>query len=118
MTKFLENLWPYLLYSLFILYLCVLPSPELPDGVDDKTAHFLAFSGVGFLGHFYWKKHWKNFLAGAAFGWFIEIVQGLLPPYFHRSFDSADALADAVGVLIGILFALLFEKFIIRKAHS
>lgn len=101
-------------YSILIVYLCAKPSPDLPDGMNDKMAHFLAFSGIGFLYFFLSEKKWLLILLGMLFGVAIEIMQWLLPASFNRGFDVWDMVYDAIGVFIGALIALGFQ-FLARK---
>ena len=103
LSKLLSKPYLALLYSAFILFLCVIPSEELKDmETDDKTAHFLAFTGISFLWMFV-DRHWlKVLIGGILFGIAIEFIQAALPESFHRSFDWYDALADGIGVCIGL----------------
>lgn len=108
---------PYLavLFSLLILGLCIIPSKELPE-MDDKVAHFVAFAGVSFLWMWVSKSHLKVIVLSTLFGLVIEIIQGLLPESFHRSYDLMDALADSVGVLIGaVLYYAIIKLLGIKK---
>lgn len=113
--RILERPFVAIAYSLLVLYLCVMPSANIPDDVNDKTAHFLAFGGLGFLWYYLGKN--KLLIAALAIGYgvLIEIIQGLLPLDFHRSFDVWDMVYDAMGVVIGIFAALIFEKFFLKS---
>lgn len=104
-----------LCYSLLIIYLCAMPSPDLPDGMDDKMAHFLAFGGIGFLYYFLGNSKWLLIILGILFGIAIEIMQGLLPESFHRGFDVWDMVYDAFGVCLGALVAFGLEYFFRKK---
>ena len=84
--NFLQKPYIAIGYSLFVLYLCVMPSEPLPQDVDDKLAHFLAFGGVSFL--WLWVKP-KYFLVigfSILFGVAIELIQGQLPLAFSSFF--------------------------------
>lgn len=108
---------PYLAipYSFLILYLCVTPSENLPDHVDDKLAHLLAFGGVGFM--YYFVGQQKLLWIGVAilFGVAIEFIQGSLPADFHRGFELMDMVFDGIGVVLGACFAFIFERTYFRK---
>jgi glycopeptide antibiotics resistance protein len=77
-------------FTTLIFILCVMPSENIPTDVNDKLAHFIAFSIL--------------------FGLAIEIIQGILPEHFHRSYEIYDAFADAIGVILGALIYFLFKK--------
>lgn len=87
-----------------------MPSENIPDTTDDKTAHFLAFGALSFSWLMYSANIKKVGLWLSVFAIFIEIVQYLLPKSFHRGFDVYDILADMVGVLVGIVCAIIFNK--------
>lgn len=100
--------------TLLVAILCFMPSKDIPNIMDDKTAHFLSFAATGFL----WMKFngfWlKNFVWLLIFAILIEIVQYLLPIEFHRSFDKYDILADTIGILIGF-FIYIIEDWLSKK---
>lgn len=103
-----EKYWA-VLYSLLIIFLCAMPSENIPDEVDDKLAHFLAFGGVGFLYYFLNRRKWLMIGLGVLLGIGIEVMQGMLPESFHRGYDVWDMVYDAMGVLIGTLGAFGFQ---------
>ncbi len=110
---------PYLavLFSILILGLCIMPSEKLPgEDVNDKLAHFVAFAGISFLWMWVSENYLKVIVLSALFGLVIEVIQGLLPESFHRSYDLMDALADSVGVLIGaVLYYVIIKLLGIKK---
>jgi VanZ family protein len=97
-------------FTTLIFILCVTPSENIPTDVNDKLAHFIAFAGISFL----WlgvKENYKLLiLLSILFGLAIEIIQGILPEHFHRSYEIYDAFADAIGVILGALIYFLFKK--------
>jgi VanZ family protein len=99
-----------LLYSAFVLYLCVLPSETLPKDTNDKLAHLLAFSGISFL----WQavsSQWIKVLAGGTFfAIAIEVIQANLPDSFHRSGDWKDVAADVIGLLLGFAMLAVYQR--------
>jgi VanZ family protein len=111
---------PYLasLYTLFIFGLCVMPSENIPEEVDDKLAHFVAFAGISFLWLWVKPEYLKVILAAILFGFFIEFTQGALPKSFHRSYDNYDGLADAIGVIIGAGFYFVSTLILGTKKGS
>ncbi len=98
------------LYSCLVLYLCILPSQDLPQDTNDKVAHLLAFLGVSFL----WQAvsgNWKIVLpGGTAFAIAIEVIRAQLPESYHRSGDWQDVVADVLGLLIGFAVLALYRK--------
>lgn len=96
--------------TLLVAFLCFMPSENLPDGPDDKTAHFLAFGALSFSWLMNQKSYLKTFWMLIAFALLIEIVQYCLPVYFHRSFDLLDIIADGIGVSIGLAVGFLLNK--------
>lgn len=114
--SFFEKPYLAILFSLFILVLCIMPSENLSGDVNDKLAHFVAFAGISFLWMWVSKAYLKVIVFSALFGLVIEIIQGLLPESFHRSYDLMDALADSLGVLIGVaLFYVVVKVLGIKK---
>ncbi|AWW00676.1 VanZ family protein [Arcticibacterium luteifluviistationis] len=115
--RFFEKPYLAVLYSLFILALCSMPSENLPgEDINDKLAHFVAFAGISFLWMWVSQGYLKVIVLSALFGLIIEFIQGALPASFHRSYDLMDALADGVGVLIGVgLYYIAFKLLGIKK---
>ncbi|NPA42822.1 MAG: hypothetical protein GXO27_02180 [Chlorobi bacterium] len=105
MPKRIKNISPLqinrliaIAYTLAVLYVSLVPVPESMDpGKGDKFIHFLLF----FVIYLLWVRvrtvsPGKLFLALAAFGLVLEVLQGLMP--VGRSFDLADWLFDLVGI--------------------
>jgi hypothetical protein len=103
-------------FTTLIFILCVLPSENIPNGVDDKAAHLLAFVGISFLWLWVKPNYLLIIISSILFGFTIEIIQGLLPINFHRSFDINDGLADALGVLMGAFFSFIMQRIIKKLA--
>jgi hypothetical protein len=105
---------PYLsvFLTLIVAYLCFIPSVEVPDVTDDKSAHFIAFGGLAFAWINFAKSHLKVFLGLGLFAVFIEVVQYLLPDSFHRGFEFSDILADILGIGLGFLASWAWLKII------
>jgi VanZ family protein len=105
---------PWLLYLLLIFGLSSIPTDPRPKGAPifiDKVAHFVLYSGLGYvfargegerLG-----KHWRTLaaavLVAAAVGMTDEFYQGFIP---NRSRELADWLADLSGGACGALLGL------------
>jgi VanZ family protein len=104
-------------WTLAIFIGCSMPGDGLPHDVNnnDKLIHISIFLLFGYL--------WRRLdyrvvvvlLAGAVYGFLIEVWQGVMP--INRSYDLYDALADAVGTLLGIGLADLTKIVISRKSH-
>jgi VanZ family protein len=112
-ARFIAILW-----ALLILFLCFIPSNEIPKlnvPLADKWVHFILFGSFCFfwllslkktnLFHFFF---W--IMLTAVFGWLVEELQGLLS-FLGRSKENMDIVADAVGGVLGaFLFFLLHKK--------
>ena len=104
--------------SILIAILCFIPNTQVPDITDDKTAHFIAFAGLGVLWFLCTKNKILALIGLLFFGVFIEIGQYLLPESFHRSFDVYDIIADYIGVFIGYIlyrFYLIVSKIYLKS---
>ena len=99
--------------SFLISFLCFIPNREVPGITDDKTAHFIAFAGLGFLWFLTSNNKIFTFIGLLFFGVFIEIGQYLLPESFQRFFELKDIYADWIGVLIGYI-VFRFYKIVIN----
>ncbi len=105
-------------WTLLILGACFLPGSEIPNiriPLMDKWVHFVLFGVLAFL----WLRAYPSrqfsrlvtvLLLCIAFGYGVEVLQGLLRPYLGRSYDGMDALADAVGSLLGTGFFFLLQS--------
>jgi len=103
-------LWgPVAAYCLLIFLLSSASHlPDLPRGFSDKTAHTLAYAGLGFLvaralagGLGSPFAGWKIFVAVAVsvlYGLSDEVHQLFVP---HRRFDLLDLAADGIGASVG-----------------
>lgn len=120
----------HLIYALFIvitltiLALTLIPSRHFGSSrlfEFDKIGHFLMFfswtMAFGLLS--FSKKGRKTnlvivFFAGAIFGIFVEITQGLMP--FGRSVDLYDAFADIIGSTTAtFLLSWIKSRYLINK---
>ncbi|KPM47132.1 VanZ family protein [Jiulongibacter sediminis] len=110
----LNKPWLAFSYTLLVLILCIWPGDELPEtvGLYDKWSHFIAFAGVAFFWLWWRPKFLGVILLAILFGLIIEIIQGILPESFHRSFDWYDWLADSIGALIGLPVYLLSKRIL------
>ena len=104
-SKYIAILW-----TVTIFVLCTYPSASLPKINNDKTLHFIAFSGFSFFWFFHSSKPWLIILLAALYGIGIEFWQSILPKSFHRGFDWYDALADSIGGIIGYVIWLIYIK--------
>ena len=93
-------------YTILLFVSCIWPGDQLPEavGLYDKWSHFLAFAFLSFLWLSVTIRIKKAMAFCVFYGLLIEIVQGLLPSNFNRSFELMDFLADTIGVLIGYSF--------------
>lgn len=97
-------------WTLLILILVSIPSPDLPDAdlpSIDKFAHFALFAGFGWL----WMRSLpfnvdKRFrlvlIIGFAYAVMTEVYQGMLP--FGRQPDAMDVAANLAGLIGGAGF--------------
>ena len=92
---------------------------------QDKTIHFLAYSGLGFImvrafyqTLFYRRSTWISLLLSifisTAFGIFIEICQ----IYCNRSFEVADIIANALGTIAGSFFYIVSYQKIYPRIRN
>lgn len=97
-----------------------LPGPAAPDvPYSDKSLHFMAYAGLGFLLAWAWATRrpflWGGpvfaLLVAAGWGGLDEITQALIP---GRDADVVDWLYDTAGTLTGIGSFLLLELFVRR----
>lgn len=108
---------PYLAVLTTVTVCILLFSPssvdiEVPEFVNDKAAHLLAFAGVTFLWQQYLRKLAWIILGMLIFAVFTEIVQYLLPLSFHRSFDLKDIVADSGGIILGLVSSYVFDRLV------
>lgn len=96
--------------------------PKIPKPLDtslpDKTLHYAAFAGLGFLlasrrattGRIRWRDAALLLGIMAAYGIFDELTQ----PFFGRTADPFDWFADLIGGTSGLLLFLAAE-FVWRR---
>lgn len=83
---------------------------DFDSGIDfkhiDKFLHFLTFTFLTgwFSGQYGRPSYWRVVLGMAAFGAFIELIQGMVS---YRTSDWLDLYADGIGIVAGIIIAML-----------
>jgi VanZ family protein len=102
-----------------------LPSQGIP-GVSDKSLHFLAYAGLGFL--LAWavasfRPTWRLLVlvlvTTAAYGAFDEITQMLVPSRQADLWDwGADVLGGIAGIACYLLCLALVTAFFPRLVHQ
>jgi VanZ family protein len=100
-------------YSFLLIYFCLAPNGGIAQvaSINDKILHIGAFGVFAFLWLLAINNQNKVLLSTFVFGIFIEIVQHLLPSWFHRGFEWLDILADALGILIGTIAVFFLRKY-------
>jgi Predicted integral membrane protein len=98
-------------WIIMLLYLCLAPSPELPDDFEipflDKIAHFIIYFVLcTFLILIYKIQKWTRqtfILIISLFGFslFIEIMQHVMS--LGRTFSVGDLVANISGIISGII---------------
>jgi VanZ family protein len=116
---FLKKFWMTIFLNFFILFLCFMNPPEVPEGLQinnfDKVVHFLMFfalSGVVFFensGYFRrsvscFRIFFGSFLYPTFFSGFIELIQEFLSS--TRTGDWIDFLFDGMGIFSAILICI------------
>ena len=110
----LHRLWrlALLLYLLALVVATHIPIPpaKLMPAASDKTLHFIAYFGLGFLVALHptpsWQRRMLLFLGLLAFGAADELTQ----PLVRRSAEWADWFADGVGAFAGLLIGSLITR--------
>ena len=122
----IKNILPAILWSVFVLFVSLVPGNELPKFqmeflFVDKIAHAALFAGLSFFWVFGLKKAGYKTLLNLRmdlvlfggillFGIGIELLQHFVIP--QRHFDFFDIIANGVGIIIGFLF---FNYVICKK---
>ena len=115
LKSFLKYNWPSILWAVFILYLCLVPSSHLPRiniPNFDKIVHFTFYFTFAILTNWGWLKQqsfsWlhknallKIFILACVYGFTIEIMQETLTT--DRHFEWLDEAANACGAAVGSL---------------
>lgn len=96
----------YVLATVILLVLCLLPTQDLPDtGTGDRFEHTAAWFVLTITGYLLAPRRRLAIPAFAlAYGVLIEVLQGSLVTGRHG--DVADFLADGVGVGLAVLLFL------------
>lgn len=106
-----------LLWAIIIIVLLVLPTENIPESEInfenlDKIAHFLLFSGLGFITYIESKKtSFKNIkiiIISLAFAIFTELLQLIFTTC--RQFDFFDIISDILGYFTGFFITKLLYK--------
>lgn len=125
MNTLIKSFWKSLIWLLFIFYLTLTPSENLPDMPKlfeyDKIGHFVIFAIFSILliksivlisieNFSLLKSKILVFFISTFFSGIIEILQA---NYIrNRNGDITDFVADIIGILIGILtYDFLAKKF-------
>ncbi len=117
-NNFLKYNWPSILWAVFILVLCLMPSRDLPSvsiWEFDKLVHFGFYVILSALMFWGWKKqthfsvlHIQTVLKILAitftYGFAVEILQELLTA--DRHFELLDAVANSAGGVAGSLISV------------
>ena len=100
-----------IVWVVMLLYLCLAPSPELPDGFEipflDKIAHFIIYFVLCVFMILIFKiPKWKHqifilIISLFSFSLFIEIMQYVMP--LGRTFSAGDLIANISGIIAGVI---------------
>ncbi|MDB5240646.1 MAG: hypothetical protein JWP57_1271 [Spirosoma sp.] len=104
-------------WTLAIFIGCSLPGDGLSYEITnrDKLIHVSIFLIFGYLWRMLGYRAIVVLLAGAIYGYLIEVWQGVMP--INRSYDLYDALADTIGTILGIALAELMKRITSPKTH-
>ncbi len=106
-------------WAAIIFAACLIPGRDVPSFTIfqyDKLIHFGIFALLAFLLLLQMqqptlkKQGLYTFLACAAYGYFVEIMQGS-GITAGRAFDHFDALADALGAGLGVMIFFVMKHF-------
>jgi VanZ family protein len=92
--------------ALFAFVMAVLPHPpRVPGDPPDKIQHIIAFTALGLLAPWAYRRAplVRLLVALSLFGALIEVLQAI--PSLHRDSDPVDWLADTVAC--GLMLALI-----------
>lgn len=112
--QFATNYWKSIAASIFILIVCLIPSPNIPNTIptiNDKVIHCGLYVCLTFI-LLQELKQTKNRIAIAiiyaiSFGIGIEILQTFTQ---SRSYDLHDLLANSIGTLSAVILYLIYNK--------
>ena len=114
----------FFLYLLLITTLSLISSEDLPKVIlfpyADKVIHMSMYAGFTFLLFLAWpnmdtkRRRWIPFLAIVAWGFSMEILQGIGP--WGRSFDLFDEVANILGFFPGYMAYYLFKRWFPKLA--
>jgi peptidoglycan/LPS O-acetylase OafA/YrhL len=100
------------------LYMAATPHPpQLPERLQDKVQHILAFTvltGLALAAYPRVRVIWL-LLALLAFGGVIEAVQAI--PFLHRDSDALDWVADAAAILAVLGSAFAVRHLLLRRTQ-
>lgn len=118
---FLKNYWLTIIWTIIIVYVCSLPSSDIPKTKlfiiphFDKIFHF----GVYFVLAIFMlleirnnkpnaRKYWIVGIFTFILGFLIELEQHYI--ISGRSGNYADLIADTLGLILGMILFWIFEK--------
>jgi VanZ family protein len=108
----------YALATAILMVLCLLPTRDLPDpGTGDRFEHTAAWFVLTLTGYVLAPNRLIAIPAfAAAYGVFIEVLQGLAPTGRHS--DPLDFVADSVGIALAILLFLAARRLAPRLVRG
>lgn len=116
------------IWAAIIFAACLIPGRDVPSlsiFQYDKLLHFAIFALLAFLILLQMKRRRPRLLkeglytllAGIAYGYFVEIMQGSGITE-GRAFDHYDAMADGIGALLGVLIFFICQHCQDKKFGS
>jgi len=125
MAKFISTL-AAIGYLAFMFTMTHLPKKKVPRNLamaNDKSLHFLAFLGLGFLASLAIQLRFRHLgryaytlpmvVFGIAYAWLDELTQ----PLVGRHFDYKDLMADGAGLVAGMLLFEVLRPLLIKFAR-
>lgn len=99
-----------LVYMALIAYFSLQPGSVMPDSINDKVLHFLAYGGMTALAA--WScKSWRQFVFAVLgiiiFSACLEALQSLIPGRFMSGWDL---VANSCGALVMSVVAVLLSR--------
>ena len=100
-------------WTIIIFIGCSLPGSGIPDPHGrDKWLHAIIFFLYGLLWRLAGRSVAWVLLTGFAYGYLIEVWQGLTNAFLERDYDIYDFWADAAGTVVGVLVAVVLVKVV------
>jgi len=108
----------FVMMTMAVCYLAIVPAPPTLDTGWDKSNHLLAFGALAFAASLSGTPgaRWQATAALGllAFGGLIEALQAALP---LRQASLADLLADALGIVVGLTLARGLHPWLAEAAR-